>query len=195
MSWTEQQERAFGEMVLAMGEVFNEPVSTIRIEMLTRLVEDLPFEKVQAAVVQLGRRATFFPKPGEIRDLVEGNVTDQAEQAWMAMLSEIRRVGYTGTPTWPNDATKRTVEGMFGSWAGLCERLPGGGPELLGYHKQFVAAFGANWRQAGAGQLGPGRDEARGVLETVQGELKKRGLPAGDGAKVVAIDKPRRPRT
>jgi hypothetical protein len=191
MAWTDSQGKAFMEMVLAMGEVFNEPVSTVRVEMFTRLVEDLPFEKVTAAMVQLGRRATFFPKPGEIRELVEGNVTDEAEQGWMAMLSEIRRVGYTGTPEWPNEATKRTVEGMFGSWRALCERLPAAGPEFLGYHKQFVAAFGSNWRQAAAGQLGPGRTEARAVLEGITDQLAKRGLPSSEGPKVV----PHKPRT
>jgi len=185
MSWTEKQERAFIEMLMALGEVFNEPVSVVRGEMFMRLVEDLLFAPVMAAAVQLGRRATFFPKPGEIRALVEGKVEDQAELAWTHLLCEVARVGYIGTPTWPDETTQRAAEGLFGSWRALCERLPAGGPELLGFRKQFLALYGATARKAIAGELGPGRAEARGVLEGLQGELKKRGLPYEGALRVV----------
>lgn len=182
MPWTETQERAFGAMLLAMGEAYNDPVSTARFELFCRALEDLPFEAVMAAANQHIRESVFFPKPVDLRERVLGNVGDEAELAWTAMLREIARVGYVGTPTWRNDATQRTVEGLFGSWRALCERLPAGGPELLGYRKQFVSLFAAQWRQDAAGQLGPGRAEARSVLEGLQENLTKRGLASGGGA-------------
>jgi hypothetical protein len=178
MAWTKTQEREFVQVLFALGEIFNEPVSTIRGEMFLRLVEDWPFEAIKRAATQHGRTATFFPKPGELRALAVGNVDDAAEQAWMALLGEVRRVGHWGTPTWPNDATQRTVEGMFGSWQGCCQHLPADGPELLGVRKQFLAAFGATWRQQEQAQLGPSREEAKTLLTGLQERAAPRAIAA-----------------
>jgi len=183
MPWTRADERAFLEVLLALGEIYEAPVSTIRAEMFMRLVEDLPFEAVKAAAAEHGRRSPFFPKPGDLRVLVEGNVEDGAELAWQWLQREVGRVGYMGTPTWPDEVTQRAAEGLFGSWRKLCERLPGEGPELLGFRKQFIALYGATARKAQQGELGPSREEARARLEDLQRELQARGLPTGKETK------------
>lgn len=179
MPWTKTDERAFLEVLFALGEVYETPVSTIRGEMFMRLVEDLPFEAVKAAAAEHGRRSPFFPKPGDLRVLVEGNLDDRAELGWLAMIREVRRVGYTGKPTWTDPIAQRAAEGLFGSWRRLCESLPADGPELLGYRKQFVALYAATARQAQQGVLPPSRDEARERLDGLKRELQARGLPTG----------------
>jgi len=180
MSWTKTEERAFLELLLALGEVYETPVSTARGEMFMRLVEDLPFEAVKAAAAEHGRRSPFFPKPGDLRVLVEGNVEDRAELAWQWLIAEVQRVGWVGAPAWPDEQTRRAGEGLFGGWLALCENLPGGGPELLGYRKQFIALYGALARKAQQGELGPGREEAKGLLTGLKQKLQAMGLPTGD---------------
>ena len=179
MPWTDDEERAFVEVLFAMGEAFETSVSAIRAEMVCRALEDLPFEAVKAAAATHLRHGKFFPKPAELRELVEGNTDDQAEIAWQWVPKEVRRVGYLGTPSYPDEATKRATEGLFGSWRALCENLPAGGPELLGFRKQFLALYGARAREAQRGELGPSRDEARGQLEGLKAQLRARGLPTG----------------
>lgn len=178
MSWTSAQEQHFVEMLFAMGELFNESVSTVRAEMFCRAVEDLPFEAIAGAAHAHIKTSAFFPKPAELRAFVEGNIDDRAEIAWQSVLREIRRVGYYGRPTWPDEATERAATGLFGgSWRALCEHLPAGGPELLGYRKQFVASYGATARQTLAGALPPSR--TKGLLTALKEQLTAFGLPPG----------------
>jgi hypothetical protein len=172
MSWTSKQQREFGVMLLAMGELFDTPVSPIRAEMFCGAVEDLPFAAVRDAAAAYIRTSTFFPKPADLRRLVEGDVEDEAELAWQYVLREVRRVGYLGAPVWPSEVAQRAAEGLFGSWRALCERLPAEGPELLGFRKQFVALFGATRRRSLAGELGPGRAEATALLEDVTAKAR-----------------------
>jgi hypothetical protein len=179
MSWSKTEEQEFVKILFAMGELFNETVSAMRAEMTCRALEDLQFEDVRVAASAHVRASTFFPKPAELRQLVLGNVEDEAELRWQWLLHEIRRVGYLGTPTWPDDVTEYAAEGLFGSWRALCERLPAEGPELLGFRKQFLALFGATSRQAIAGELGPSKTAAAAVLKDVTDQLRARGLPAG----------------
>ena len=157
MAWTKTQEREFVQVLFALGEIFNEPVSTIRGEMFLRLVEDLPFEAIKRAATQHGRTATFFPKPGNCA-LAVGNVDDAAEQAWMALLGEVRRVGHWGHcprgPTTPRSGPWRDVWELAGVLSG---HLPADGLNCW-VRKQFLAAFGATWRQQEQAQLGPSRE-------------------------------------
>jgi hypothetical protein len=126
------------------------------------------------------RAAVFFPRPAELRSLVVGNVEDRAELAWQATVREVRRVGWTGTPTL-DAVTLRAALGLFGGgWRTLCEHLPASGPELLGYRKSFVAGFGAAVRQQQLGALPPSRSEAHAALADLKAALKQRGLPSGD---------------
>ena len=81
MPWTNAELREFTVILLSMGEVFETPVSATRAEMFCRAVEDLPFDAVKAAAAVHVRGGTFFPKPVDLRERVEGNVDDAAEVA------------------------------------------------------------------------------------------------------------------
>jgi len=181
--WTKSEERAFAELLLVAGETLNETVSPLRAEMYCRLLEDLPFAALRAAVETHLRRSKFFPKPAELRDLVLGTGEDKAEVAWQYVLREIRRIGWLGTPAWPDEATKRAALGLFGgTWRTLCENLPSGrddtAPALLGFRKQFLASYGAAARSGDDLLLPSGRDSAREQLAGLKRELEARNLPA-----------------
>lgn len=139
---TEDDRPHFAEAMHAMAETFNEPVSDIRAEAYFDALMDLPLETVNAAVRLSLRTCRFFPKPVELRELVEGSVTQQADLAWGELLQQIRRVGYIGTPTFTHPAILETVRQVWGGWSQLCETLPSEGPELVGWMKQFKAAYG-----------------------------------------------------
>lgn len=169
---TERDRPQFAEAMHAMAETFNEPVSEIRAEAYFDALRDLPLERVNAAVRLALRTCRFFPKPVDLRELVEGSADQRADFAWGEVLSQIRRVGYMGTPTFIDPSVAETVRQVWGHWRRLCETLPAAGPELVGWMKQFKAAYGTvSARDAIAGasfaQLPEGlRQDVKAIAES-----------------------------
>jgi hypothetical protein len=137
----------FARILYAMAETFNEPVSELRAEAYFDALEDLPLVTVRAACRVAIRTQTFFPRPAELREAALGSIEDEAERAWCAVVREVGRVGYMGTPTWTDEAARRAAIELFGGWRRLCERLPGEGPEFLGWAKQFKAIYRSHARR------------------------------------------------
>jgi hypothetical protein len=139
----DEDRAAFARMLFAVGDTFNEPVSELRAEAYFDALNDLPIADVLAA----GRRAIaesrFFPRPVELREMIDGTMDEAAEIAWGKVQRLVRSVGYTGTPAWPDEPTRRAALELYGGWVRLCSSLPADGPELLGYRKQFVATYKA----------------------------------------------------
>lgn len=140
---TEQDRQPFAELLIGIGETYGEPVSEMRMEIYFRALEDLSLDAVRSAANSHVRSSKFFPRPAELREAVSGSVDDQAELAWAHVQREVRRVGYTGRPRFPDVATARAALELYGGWQQLCANLPASGPELLGFRKQFVATYRA----------------------------------------------------
>lgn len=180
---TRDDSAAFAALMLGLGEVYGEPVSDVRMEIYFAALADLDIETVRAAATAHVRLSKFFPRPAELREVIDGSADDRAELAWAAVLNLVRRYGYTGTdgkgkpPAFPDEVTRRAALDMYGSWRALCAKLPGEGPELLGAAKLFKAAYRAKHLLAQRNELPPSTEEARAVLSNLKRELKARGLP------------------
>jgi hypothetical protein len=181
---TSQDREAFARMLYALGDTFAEAVSELRAEAYFDALRDLPVGEVLAAGRRAIRECRFFPRPVELRELIEGRTEDRAELAWAAMLRLVRRYGWPGidgqgtAPEFPDEATRRAAMELYGGWRALCEKLPGEGPELLGVAKVFKAAYGAVARTSLA-MLPPSADDARQQLADLTAQLDARGLPSG----------------
>lgn len=138
---TEEDRIRFAEAVYALGEVFNEPISAVRVEGYFDALRDLEIDDVNRAVRRALKDCRFFPKPVELRELVLGNSDGHADAAWGEVVREVRRVGYMGTPAFSDARTMRVIREIWGSWSRLCQTLPGSGPELVGWVKQFKTSF------------------------------------------------------
>lgn len=139
---TEVDREPFAEALFALADTFNEPMTRTRAEGYFDALGDCTLVQVNAAVRQSMRVSRFFPKPVELRELIEGDREAAADAAWGSVLREIRRVGYVGTPNL-EDRTLRAVRELWGSWQRLCETLPAEGPELVGWVKQFKQVYGS----------------------------------------------------
>lgn len=137
---TELDRVPFAEGMLVLSETFNEPVSELRTEGYFEALRDHDINEVNRAIRQAMRACKFFPKPVELRELIDGTTADAAEAAWGTVLREIRRVGYIGTPNLEPRTFKAVCE-LWGSWQRLCTTLPAEGPELVGWIKQFKATY------------------------------------------------------
>lgn len=152
------------QYLAVLGEAFNEPVSELRAEAYFSALEDLSM----ASLESVGKRALnlrFFPRPADLRLLIEGSAEHEAELAWLNVLREVRTVGYTGVPTL-SPAALETVRSLWGTWTRLCQTLPGDGPELIGWAKQFQAAYQATADKLQRPEL-IGRDEAKQIYDRV----------------------------
>jgi hypothetical protein len=106
-------------------------------------LSDLSLDAIAQGAYRHMRTNKFFPRPAELRDAAVGSLDDLAEIAWLNVLQLVRKVGWIGTPRWPDELTKRAAMELYGGWKSLCERLPGEGPELLGAAKQFKSIYRA----------------------------------------------------
>lgn len=147
-----------------LAEAFNEPVSAVRMDAYFLALSDLSIESLEG----IGKRALnlqFFPRPADLRRLIEGTADHEAELAWLNVLREIRRVGYTGQPML-SVAALETIHRLWGGWTRVCQTLPGEGPELIGWAKQFHAAYQATSEQLARPER-IGRAEAKQIYDRV----------------------------
>lgn len=135
--------RAFTQRLVILAELFGKPLSPAVQVLYFEALQDLDWPAVSDALNQAAVTCTFMPRPAEIRDVVHGPVEDHAERAWVGLLQLVREVGSWGTPDWPDEPTRRAALDLFGGWRRVCEVLPAGGPELLGFAKQFKATYRA----------------------------------------------------
>lgn len=131
----------FAELLFALAETFDETISEMRAEIYFRAVCGHAIESIEVAMVEAARTMKFFPKPAELLAFIEGDPADDAELAWSTVVCQVRALGYLGKPQFDDDAITRAIADVFGSWQGLCEKLPADGPELLGWAKQFKATY------------------------------------------------------
>lgn len=153
----------FAELLVGVGETYCEPVSEARMEIYFRALADLELDEIRAAVNVHVRTQKFFPRPSEIREACDGSVDERAELAWVYVQNQVRRVGYTGKPTWPDEPTRRAAMELYGNWNALCSNLPAYGPELLGMAKQFKATFKSYAARDARLEIGAGA--SAGLLE------------------------------
>lgn len=133
--------RSFAEAMGVLGETFNEPVSELRIESYFDALKDLDAAEVLTAMRQSVRWSRFFPKPAELREIIEGDTQSRADGAWGDVLKAIRSVGYMRFPAFEDERIMPAIRDVWGSWERLCTTLPAEGPELVGWIKQFKGAY------------------------------------------------------
>jgi hypothetical protein len=161
---------AFAEGMIALCETFNEPISDIKVEAYFDALSEFSIGQVNGAIRLAMRQSTFMPRPASLREFIQGNASENADAAWGAVLREIRRVGYMGSPQLEPRALKAVNE-LWGSWRRLCETLPAEGPELVGWVKQFKGVYGSvelsEQRQLSMAALAPN------VRQFIQAEQKR----------------------
>lgn len=164
-----------------MAEMFNEPVSTTKMEGYFAALSDLPYDDVSRAIRVVMQEARFFPRPVELREAVRGNPDQRAEQRWGLVLEAVRRVGYVGHPQFEDPLVLQAIERLWGSWNEMCRTLPSGGPELVGWIKQFrmvYATLATRHQQDLKQPMLPAA--TREVFHRLEDIAKRKALPAGE---------------
>ena len=144
-----------------------------------RALDDLTIEQVEYAMSRCLKSCRFFPKPVEIREVIEGTTEDQALSAWQQVEHAFKKAGYWTSVLFENGAIARSIERVFGTWVECSQFLHVESPEMIrAKQKQFEAVY----RQAARGDASPrylrGYCESNNLNSTSQWE---RGTPVQIG--------------
>lgn len=71
-------------MIGALAETLGEPLSEMRLEGYLAALADVPTERLKLGLARAMRGATFFPKPAEIRRMVDQALDALATEARLA---------------------------------------------------------------------------------------------------------------
>lgn len=140
----QHDESEFAGLCGLMSEVFKTPASTALIGIYFRALKDLSIEQVTAAVEQAIATKKFFPKPAELRDLIEGGADNRASQAW-AMFLEAAGSGGHASIQFSDRAMASAMEAVFGGWTQACGMLSATCSDEMTahYQKAFLRQYGA----------------------------------------------------
>lgn len=107
---------AFNDLMQSVAEVFNETVSSDRITLYFGALAEYPIEVVRAAMLRGVQTLRFFPKPAEIRELIEGSPDHRALAAWTRVEAALKAVGTYQSVSFDDPILHAGVEQM-GGWA------------------------------------------------------------------------------
>src|SRR5262249_36682570 len=111
--------KAFG----LLAEAFGEGISSTRTKVYFRALGDLDIAQVERAIDMVVRDCKFFPKPAELREMIEGSQDDRAQQAWIALKKIAPRFANWPSLYCEDPATAQAILATFGSWLACAEFL------------------------------------------------------------------------
>ena len=107
---------AFAVELGKTGELFGEVLSESRIAVYFEALLELPIDTVRRGLSLARQRCKFFPKPGDVYELVVGTPADAAEVAWSRFLDAVRRHGSYASVDFGDPALHETIRVMWGGW-------------------------------------------------------------------------------
>jgi len=124
MAWSTKQKQKFLEMLTAAAEIYGKTLSKPTLKFYLQLLEQYPFEAVSKALTaylsNASGKASYFPKPGDIIALIEGNPEDRASQAWAEVLEALERVGTYESVRFRDPIINACID-QLGGWIKLGE--------------------------------------------------------------------------
>lgn len=138
---TNQDRSEFAKSLYILGDTFNVAMPDLMADGYFAALQDLTLAQAKQAMAMALQTCKFFPRPVELREILQGDPESNADAGWAEVTREIRRVGYMGQPNFTDARVLAAVNDIWGSWTRLCETLPGDGPELVGWIKQFKSNY------------------------------------------------------
>ena len=117
---TDVDRLAFAVELGGLAEVFAENVSTARAEAYFIALADYTIETVREAFGRAIKRCKWFPRPAELREIVEGSTEGRAALAWARLLKAIEHVGTYRSVDFGDPILHAAVVAM-GGWSELWE--------------------------------------------------------------------------
>ncbi|MFZ9311443.1 MAG: hypothetical protein ACO24O_08085 [Arenimonas sp.] len=125
-----------------LAEVFDKPITPALIQVYFSALSDLDADAVYGALSASAARLKWFPKPVEIRELIEGTSADRGQIAWETLTAAIKRFGAYTSVQFAEPALADAILETFGGWIEACTKLPPTeDPMHASFRKRFEVAY------------------------------------------------------
>lgn len=167
MEKTDRKE--FAEVIVAIAEAFNRPVSEGMLEVYWQSLRDLGLEEFKAAAFRAVKESQFFPTVHAIRVRCEDNPELCAARQWEYVIGSFR-----GTPDEEPDGLAEKAVKLMGGWQVLGDRPPGENDTWS--RKEFLRLYVllAEKGDPEDARIGSGNREAQGMIDGLADHM---GLP------------------
>jgi len=118
----ESDKKKFLEVLTAMSELYDSPLSSISIDIYWKAVSKYPLNKFLAAAKQHTETSKWMPKPSDFIDGMQGNelsVGERSNLAWLGVASAARSIGGNRGVCF-DDPLIHAVIRSLGGWVSLC---------------------------------------------------------------------------
>ena len=109
----------FAKALAIVAEVFNEPISEVKVAAYWDALRDLGIDDLERSIQSCVKYNKFFPRPADIREVLEGAKGDQWEYDLSHLQGRIVLLGKY-TPPEPTWRLWRVVRAL-GGWRRVCE--------------------------------------------------------------------------
>lgn len=142
---TDQEKTEFQAILTGLAEIFDNELSPMKISLYYGALQDLDLSQIKAAASHIANTATFFPKPVDFRNAINGNQDEVAIAAWEKVLKAKSKAGQYQSVKF-DDPVIHTVIKLMGGWGAVC-RLEGHDDEKwqrIDFEKTYKAMQGCS---------------------------------------------------
>ena len=132
----------FSIAMCALGEVFNRELTEPLIQIYFRAMNGLSIEDFERACYSAINECKFFPKPVELREMLDGSRDDQATAAWELACEANYKTGGYQSVYFEDGSIGSAVMTVFQTWHDMAESLTTLSPEMIASkRKEFFSAY------------------------------------------------------
>lgn len=113
--------KLFLQSLNSLESAFNEKVREDRAKIYWDILKGYSDLGIKKAVVKSIRELKFFPKISEIIEMIEGNIEDEAEIAWLILKEKIERYDGYISVSFPKNPVIGSVVEALGGWIKICD--------------------------------------------------------------------------
>lgn len=138
----EKDAEAFARLLELVGEITDTTVSASRVTMYFGALQRYDYPIVQQAINQHVAVSAYFPKPAEIRNIIEGTEAERESNIWLALDEAIRKIGVWQSVIVADPVLAAAIIRVWGSWIAMCA-FRNENEEFLWNSKRrdFIAAY------------------------------------------------------
>lgn len=142
---TKDDMKEFTGVLDFMAEGLGVDMTEVKYRFYFAALSDLSIEEIKRAANHIARTATFFPKPVDFRNAINGNQDEAAISAWEKVLKAKSKDGQYQSVKF-DDPVIHTVIKLMGGWGAVC-RLEGHDDEKwqrIDFEKTYKAMQGCS---------------------------------------------------
>jgi len=118
---------AFTAELVVTAELYSAPLSEARIAAYFDALADRPWRQVQAALRAARQSRRFFPLPGDLRELLDGDTEAEAAHAFGIVMQNLgETASEEAMEVWRGNAALRAVVAQLGGLGALKAKTFGG---------------------------------------------------------------------